>query len=141
MSDTARFPFLPLAAGSGQSVFMPLLPIELRLPEGQAIQAHGLLDTGATVNVLPYSVGRRVGAVWERQDKIIPLAGNLASQEARALLLVARVGDFAPLQLVFAWTRSDDVPLLLGQVNFFHEFDANFFASQRLFEIRPATKR
>lgn len=140
MSDTARFPFLPSAAGTGQSVFMPLLPLELRLPEGQSILAHGLLDTGATINVLPFTLGLRVGAVWERQDRMIPLSGNLASQEARALLLEARIGGFAPVRLVFAWTRSDVVPLLLGHVNFFHEFDANFFAARRLFELRPASK-
>ena len=32
------------------------------------------------------------------------------------------------------------MPLLLGQVNFFHEFDANFLAARRLFELRPAAK-
>ncbi len=140
MSDPARFPFLRSAAGSGHSVLMPLLPLELRHPEGQSIHAHGLLDTGGTVNVLPFTLGLRVGAVWERQDRVIPLAGNLASQEARALLLEARIGDFAPVRLAFAWTRSDEVPLLLGQVNFFHEFDANFLTARRLFELRPATK-
>lgn len=98
---------------------MPLLLLEFWVPEGQSIRAHGLLDTGATINVLPFTLGLRVGAVWEHQDRVIPLAGNLASQEARALLLEARIGDFAPVRLVFAWTRSDEVPLLLGQVNFF----------------------
>ncbi|WP_244913187.1 hypothetical protein [Phormidesmis priestleyi] len=39
----------------------------------------------------------------------------------------AIVGEFEPLQLVFAWTQATNVPLILGQVNFFMEFDVCFY--------------
>jgi hypothetical protein len=140
MNGAVRFPFLPMTAtGTGASVFMPLCPLELLRPDGQSIKVHGLLDTGATVNVLPFTFGLHAGAVWERQHRVIPLAGNLAGQEARALMLEARIGEFAPVRLAFAWTRSDEVPLLLGQVNFFREFDTCFYAARREFELRPAS--
>jgi hypothetical protein len=48
----------------------------------------------------------------------------------------AIVGDFEPVQLVFAWCESDDVPLLLGRMNFFAEFDVCFYQSQLKFEVR-----
>jgi len=41
---------------------------------------------------------------------------------------------------VFAWTRQDNVPLLLGQVNFFEEFDVSFHRARRHFEIEPARR-
>lgn len=66
--------------------------------------------------MLPYGLGVRLGAVWEAQTTHVTLAGNLAAQEARALLVQARVGEFASVPLVFAWTRAENVPLLLGQV-------------------------
>lgn len=65
------------------------------------------------------------------------LAGNLASVKARGLLVSAQIGDFDPVRLVFAWSLSDDVPLLLGRMNFFLEFDVCFYRSQLVFEVRP----
>jgi hypothetical protein len=104
------------------------------------VQTRGLLDSGATVNVLPFNLGLRVGAVWDAQTTRVTLAGNLRSQEARALLLKDRVSDFAAVTLVFAWTRSENVPLILGQVNFFEAFDVCFHRSRRHFEVEPALK-
>jgi hypothetical protein len=48
--------------------------------------------------------------------------------------------QFKPVQLVFAWTRATNVPLLLGQVNFFMEFDVCFYCSQLSFEVSPKTQ-
>jgi hypothetical protein len=67
----------------------------------------------------------------------VTLAGNLASIEARGLLVSAQIGDLDPVRLVFAWSRSDNVPLLLGRMNFFLEFDVCFYRSQLFFEVRP----
>ena len=63
------------------------------------------------------------------------LSGDLAASEARALLLTARVADFGPVRLAFGWSRSNNVPVILGQVNFFMEFDVLFRRSELLFEI------
>jgi predicted aspartyl protease len=97
--------------------------------------ASGLLDTGASVNVLPYSVGVELGYVWEQQTTALSLTGNLAQYEARVVVLQAVVGQFEAVQLVFAWTYATNVPLILGQVNFFMEFDVCFYRSQLQFEI------
>ncbi len=40
-------------------------------------------------------------------------------------------------KLAFAWTRTDNVPILLGQTNFFMEFDAFFSRSAMYFEVLP----
>jgi hypothetical protein len=96
-----------------------------------------MLDTGASVNVLPYDAGVRLGAVWEEQTTTVLLAGNLAPVEARGLIVSAEIRPFAPCRLVFAWSQTNDVPLLLGRMNFFLEFDVCFYQSQLAFEIRP----
>ena len=136
----APFPYVAASSTHGDVSLLPLLPLELRFKNGEAVQARGLIDSGATVNVLPYSLGLRLGAVWEAQTTRVTLSGNLATQEARALLAHARVADFAPVLLVFARTHSDNVPLLLGQVNFFEAFDVCFHRSRRRFEVEPAKK-
>jgi hypothetical protein len=101
-----------------------------------------LLDTGASVNVLPYLVGLQLGAVWEDQTAIIQLSGNLAQMEARGLVLSATVADYPSVLLAFAWTQSTEAPLILGHMNFFAEFDACFYRADLAFELHPrATKR
>ena len=136
----ARFPYLPVVSGRSDASLMPLVPLELRFKDSAPVQAHGLLDSGATVNVLPYALGVRLGAVWEAQTTRVTLTGILAPQDARALLVHAHVSDFASVPLVFAWTRAENVPVLLGQVDFFEEFDVCFHRARRQFELEPARK-
>ena len=119
---------------------MPLVPLGLRFKAGEVVRAHGLIDSGATVNVLPFGLGIRLGAVWETQTTAVKLTGNLTNLDARALIAESTIGEFAPVRLVFAWTRSENVPLLLGQVNFFEEFNVAFRRAQRVFEIEPAIR-
>ena len=115
---------------------LPRLPLVLRHGK-QVINAVGLVDSGATVNVLPYSLGIQLGAVWDDRKATIRLAGNLGNVAAQPLFPMAEIGDFPPVRLAFAWSRSDDIPLILGQMNFFMEFDICFYRSQLEFEVKP----
>jgi len=130
-----KYPFLPLKATDGQSDLMPLLPLQLAL-NNKTMNFHGLLDTAAAVNVLPFSAGLSLGAVWEDQHITLELTGNLAAFKARALIVTAHIEAFRPVRLAFAWSQTDNVPLLLGQVNFFMEFDAFFSRSDMFFEVQ-----
>lgn len=87
--------------------------------------------------MLPFDVGQQLGAVWDELTTAVQLTGNLAQQEARVLVVSATVGKFAPVRLAFAWTKSNSVPVLLGQVNFFMEFDVCLFRARSRFEIKP----
>jgi len=136
MRDSERHPFTPADSTLGEASLRPYLPITLTY-QGVSVATEGLLDTGSMVNVLPHQVGIDLGAVWEQQTTPLQLTGNLARYEARALVVSATVGSFEPVQLVFAWTQAANVPLLLGQVNFFMEFDVCFYRSQLCFEVRP----
>ena len=95
------------------------------------------MDSGATVDVLPYELGLELGGIWDERRAIIQLAGNLSNQPAMPFSATVEIGDFAPTQLVFAWVRSPNVPLILGQTNFFLEFDVCFYRSRSEFEVNP----
>ncbi|MBW4635724.1 MAG: retroviral-like aspartic protease [Iphinoe sp. HA4291-MV1] len=136
MLNAQRFPFVERYDQFGVPDAAPLLPITLNY-RGQFVQGMGLLDTGASVNVLPYETGLQLGAVWEQQTVSLRLAGNLAPIEARGLIVEATVGQFPSVDLAVAWARTNDIPLLLGQMNFFREFDVCFYRSQLVFEVRP----
>jgi Aspartyl protease len=136
MLNGERYPFLSGDPALGEASFRPYLPFTL-VYQDSTVATTGLLDTGASVNVLPYSVGIELGYEWERQTTLLSLTGNLAQYEARVVLAQATVGQFEPVQLVFAWTQATNVPLILGQVNFFMEFDVCFYRSQIEFAVSP----
>ena len=140
MNDAVRFPFVDANPARPGTSLMPMLPLVLSLG-GQHVEAQGLLDTGAAVNVLPYSVGERLGLVWEEQKTPLVLSGNLARLQARGVLVSVSVAQFAPVRMVFAWTQGDDVRLLLGQTNFFMEFEVCFFRASSAFELKARTEK
>jgi hypothetical protein len=74
---------------------------------------------------------------WNQQTRSVELSGNLASVDARVVVLSAETGSFPPVRLAFAWAKTDAVSVILGQVNFFLEFDVCFFRARGVFELRP----
>ena len=136
MSDPERFEYTPVTAQAGEAGFLPQLPLILTY-KNQSVNASGLLDTCATVNVLPYRFGLQLGAEWDPQAPAITLTGNLAQFPARPIVVLASVGGFPSTRLAFAWTQAEDIPLILEQVNLFMEFDVCFYRSQRAFDVRP----
>jgi hypothetical protein len=86
---------------------------------------------------LPYEIGLQLGSIWDERKAILWLTGNLGNQQAIPFSLVAQIGEFEPVKLVFAWTNSPKAPLILGQTNFFLEFDVYFYRSKSEFEIQP----
>jgi len=118
---------------------MPYLPMKLSYKD-HSVEMMALLDTGESVNVLPYEIGLQLGAAWEEQTVAIQLSGNLAQMEARGIVLSATVAKFSSVLLAFAWTQSRESPLILGHMNFFAEFDVCFYRADFAFELRPRAK-
>jgi hypothetical protein len=127
MPRTMEFPFTDDEA-------LPMIPITLSYANF-FVSANALLDSGSTVNLLPYDIGLQLGAIWERQTVRLPLAGNLAKVEARGLFLHIQIGDLEPVRLAFSWVQASQVPLILGQTNFFREFDVCLQRSRNTIEI------
>jgi len=61
-----RFPYIRRAVAPGDAGLSPYLPIDLLLGP-RRISESALVDSGAAVNVLPFDVGLRLGAVWDEQ--------------------------------------------------------------------------
>lgn len=127
MPSTVEFPFSDDEA-------LPTIPIVLSYASS-SISANALLDTGSTINLLPYDIGLQLGAVWDEQTVRLPLAGNLAKVEARGVFVYVQIGSLEPVRLAFAWAQASQVPLILGQTNFFREFDVCFQRSRCTVEI------
>jgi hypothetical protein len=136
MTGSLRTPFTAVVPGIGPAGMAPYLPLVLS-NAGKSLPVDGVVDSGAAVSVLPYGVGLALGYDWDATPGSIQLTGNLAQVPARAITAQAVVGNFAPVRLAFAWAQSDRVPLILGRLNFFLEFDVCFFFAQNVFEVKP----
>ncbi|MEX2306414.1 MAG: hypothetical protein WD738_02415 [Pirellulales bacterium] len=136
MAAAQQFPYVAVDPSLGAASALPYVPLTLQRAE-LSVTVSALVDSGAALNALPYGIGLQPGAVWEEQMIPLRLTGNLAALEARALLLTGTLDRFPSVRLAFAWTRNNDVPVILGQVNFFMEFDVSFFRSRLLFEVGP----
>ena len=89
------------------------------------------MDNGADDSVL-----RELSQSLPKTDLVLipkPIFGL-----SRLKCLQGLVGSFAPVPMAFAWTRAEQVPLILGQVNFFIEFDVCFFRRRGIIEVRLA---
>ena len=136
MSGAAqRFAYVPRDPTLGSFGLAPMLPCDLI---GKClVPSIALVDSGAAVNVMPYSLGQSLGFDWDLQLKSLSLSGNLAAIDAKAILVSAAIGTFPPVRLAFGWAKTDAVPLIFGQMNFFMEFDVCFFRSIAAFEVKP----
>jgi hypothetical protein len=130
-----QFPYVPRDPSLGGASLAPMLP--LTLSGRHSVATSGLVDSGAAINVLPYALGVQLGFDWDQQTKAVELSGNLAAVESRIVVVSAAVGGYPPVRRAFAWAKTDSVSVILGQVNFFLEFDVCFFRSRSLFEVRP----
>lgn len=135
-----RFSYNSVEAGQTLASELAYLPITVSTVNG-SIEGQALLDSGSTVNVLPYPIGLALGFSWEQQTIPIALTGSLSKVPAYGVIVTGKVASFPPVELAFAWTQATNVPLILGQVNFFMEFDVCFFRSQASFEVKPKVIR
>ena len=85
-----QFPYVLRDPSLGNASLAPMLP--LTLAGGQSVATTGLVDSGAAINVLPYSLGAQLGFDWSRETRSVELSGNLATVEARVVVLSAVAG-------------------------------------------------
>jgi hypothetical protein len=116
---------------------LPFIPITLFCGD-ISIEKEALVDSGATNNVLPYHVGLELGLFWEAQTRALTPVDILRGAPVVGIRLYGEVKPFPPVDLVFAWTQKNDVPLILGHVNFFWESDVHFYDTQGFFELSPS---
>jgi hypothetical protein len=131
-----RFRYSTTSPGQDELDSLPRIPLTLRTGDRVA-KAVGLVDSGATVNVLPYDIGLQLGAIWDDAKANLRLAGSLGSQTAMPLFATAEIDGLPTVRLAFAWIKNNNVPLILGQTNFFVEFDVCFYRSRLDFEVVP----
>ena len=106
-----RFRYSTADATQNEWDSLPRLPLTLRVGT-RAIEVVALVDSGATVNVLPYRIGVQLGAFWDDRLAVLQLTGNFGNISAMPLFAMTEITGFSRTRLAFAWSRSDGVPVI-----------------------------
>ena len=115
---------------------MPVLPIVLK-NDFRQVDVLGLVDSGGNINVLPWNVGLALGEDWgilPHEIQVSTLNGLIVG---KVLFAKGFIAGLRPIPLIFAWVRTDDIPIVLGQFNFFDEIDVFFCRSRSFFNLSP----
>ena len=117
---------------------LPFVDITLT-HEDRMISRSALVDSGSTINVLPYEDGLDLGFPWEGQPVPLKDEGLLQGAPVYGVLLTAQIAPFSPVKLAFAWTQKSrqEIRLILGQTNFFEYFEITFRGREKSFDISP----
>lgn len=91
-----RFKYSTTSPTQNEFDSLPRIPLILQ-KDNRSVETTGLVDSGATVSVLPYELGIQLGAVWDDTKAIIQLAGNLSNQTAMPFSATAESQTFNPL--------------------------------------------
>ena len=134
MNDRLVFPYIVLPQFERDHLARPYLPVTIRYRQNE-VQTVALLDSGADANVLPLHLGLELGANWDRQPETSDLEGIGGGGEAKWIGADLQVESWPSIRLIFAWANDNDVPVILGQWNFFEHVDVCFFRSQKRFEL------
>ena len=95
MTSVEPFPYRDRNPATTGMDLMPDLPITLR-HQNQSVVGVGLVDSGAMISVLPYSLGVQLGFDWNAQKAVIALGGTLAGVDARGIVFEALVVTMMP---------------------------------------------
>lgn len=135
-----RFAYSQMPAYPGLEPGLPVIPLLLTHSTLSGVVQSGvvqaIIDSGASVNVLPYDVGVQLGLIWEAQRFPLPVAHWLRGADAFGVLLTGQLDSFPPVDLAFAWTQktSAEIPIILGETNFFRN-------SMSVFPVRSRSLR
>lgn len=116
----------------------PVLPFRVER-NGVKLDLTGIVDSGAMLSVLPYDVGSQFGVPWASLTSSTTIGGVAGGVPARFISFETTIASFPPITLIFAWAQSNTVPILLGHVQFFLEFEVCFFADNGTFQVRSNT--
>ena len=111
------------------TIWMPTATVEIKYQK-LSLSCEMLVDTGAYLSMIPYQVGVELGLTIS-EDEILEAGGAGGASIPHVVKEVEiQIGDYS-IHARIGWALTDEVPLLLGRLDVFDEFDIEFSQSQR----------
>ena len=122
------------------AIWIPTATVEIKYQKF-SLSCEMLVDTGAYLSMIPYQVGIELGLTVS-EDVILEAGGageasiphvvkEVFARLTNAFVLwEIQIGDYS-IHARIGWALTDEVPLLLGRLDVFDEFDIEFSQSRR----------
>ena len=111
------------------ATWVPTATVEIKYQK-LLLSCEMLVDTGAYLRMIPYQIGTELGLTIS-EDGILEAGGTGGASIPHVVKEVElRIGgNFIHARI--GWALTDEVPLLLGRLDVFDEFDIEFSQSRR----------
>ena len=122
-----EFPFAREKSQLFGTIFRPIARVVLndRFPNIM------YLDSGADISLLPRSVGELIGLEREKDERPEQIFGvGQSSVGVFVRQVTMRIGE-SRFRARVAWSRTEDVPMLLGRLDVFRRFNISFQERKR----------
>ncbi len=105
-------------------VLKPIIPVVIGGVE-QSVGVSMLLDSGADLSLIPYSVGKAIGLELDMENRSEVQGIGEGSIPYILSQLKIKIGDVETSVRV-GWALIEEVPLILGRLDVFQQFSAEF---------------
>jgi hypothetical protein len=116
-------------------ILKPIIPVSIMGPK-RGVNVFMLLDSGADISLIPYSVGETIGLELNMADRGEVQGIGEGSLPYILSHIKLRIGDIEILARV-GWALIEEIPFILGRLDVFSEFSIEF----REFDNRILLKR
>lgn len=113
--------------GPEKRTLRPYAEVQLDI-QGRRLSFDFLIDSGADRTVINRPLGNSLGFKINLEEKPIKLGGIGGTTDGYFRKLSFWIGD-CEIKTEVIWVQSDTVPLLLGQIDVFDQFDITFSKS------------
>jgi len=129
-----EFPFIRRSSKKLGDIFKPIVPVGIVGPKHN-INVMMLLDSGADISMIPYSVGEVLGL--ELNMKTRSEAQGIGEGSVSYVLgsAILRIGHYE-IPARIGWALIEEIPLILGRLDIFRTLSIEFRESENRILIR-----
>lgn len=116
-------------------VFRPVADIEFESKNGEWIECHPYIDSGADVTLIPLSLGRLLGL--EVDEERIEEIHGVGKQGIPVIFddMNVKIENYI-FKTKIAWALIEEIPPLLGRIGIFDYFHVNFKQDEKIIEFK-----
>lgn len=131
---TTEFPGKIIESEQFGTIWVPTVTVEIKYQES-SLSCEMLVDAGAYLSMIPYQVGIELGLTISN-DEVMEAGGAGGASIPHVVKEVElQIGAYS-IQSRIGWALTDEIPLLLGRLDVFDEFDIEFSQSRHKITFR-----
>lgn len=120
-------------------ILRPVADVEFRSLEGEWIEAHPYIDSGADITLIPLSLGKLLGFEIEKENikELRGIGEGIVSVVIKTVPVRIGTVEF-PARI--AWSLIEEVSPLLGRLDIFNKFRITFDELEKRIVFEPKEK-